>query len=87
MNTMYTFLVNKNLFQCLVHDETHHLFIGFPLFDHRCKDMAMLLILSIPFHYLWLKTTSGVDIVGGGVCPPLGPSCPPCDDDYDYDYD
>ena len=52
---MYTLFVNKNPFQYLVHDESHHLFIGFP---HHCKDMAMPPNRSIPFHYPWLKITS-----------------------------
>ena len=54
-STQCTPFVNINLFQCLVPDESHHLVIGFPLFGDSCKHMAMLPILSIPFHYPWLR--------------------------------
>jgi hypothetical protein len=36
----------------------------FSLFGHRCKDMAMLPILSILFHYPWLTITSKQTALG-----------------------
>ena len=53
-----------NLFQCLVHDESYHLSIGLLVLGHRCKDMAMLPFLNIPFHSPWLTITSKQTALG-----------------------